>query len=54
MPNPKVIKAKNQIIRKIKNRILTIYRDGNWVHKIDLLEGKVSLSIGEEMVYDEK
>ena len=51
--NMEVIKPKNQIIRKLNNRVLVIYKDGVWVQKLEPPEGKIGLSIGENVVYDE-
>lgn len=48
-----MIKPKNQIVRTLKNRVLTIHRDGNWIQKIDLPSGRIELSIDEERVYTE-
>lgn len=48
------IKSQNQIVKVLTNRVLTIYKDGNWVQKVELPEGKIGLGIGKEMVYSEK
>lgn len=51
--NSEPIKAKSQMFKTIKNRVLTIYKDNNWVQKIDLPNGKIKLGIGDKIVYSQ-
>ena len=39
-------------VKILKNRVLIIYKDGNWVQKFDLPKGKIGLSIDKKVIYD--
>ena len=54
MSNPSVIKAKKLKSIILKNRVLTIYKENDWIQKIDLPEGKVRLDINNQTVYSEE